>query len=197
MKLFFVALFSMLAIRVQAQHFNTLKQVYNGYEIKPNEAVIYGNFVARVSEARSPNTHVIKLQNQKTGEILSLMINLRPKKLTEKTFVCIIPPGTYTILYYWWPERQRSGNKIYQESIYKGINSMDILEKKVLDGQIKVEDLQQFSFTISPETINYVGTWYFDTSLVSFTDDKEKMDISIKNKYKKLDLTKALTVIPD
>jgi hypothetical protein len=196
-KVTLIFFFSVLSIVVKSQQSGVLKKVYNGHTMRPNEAIVYGTFIPRLGMVHSLNFHEVRFQNVNTGEVLTLRIKPKSRKSQDEKFVLIIPPGTYTILNYMWPEKRWYGNMIYTEPVFKGINSLDNLEKKVLDGQIPIENLQQFSFTVSPKTVSYVGTWNFSSSLVSFTDDKENMDNSIKTKYKKLDLTKALTVIPD
>ncbi len=196
-KIALICFFSILTIGVKSQQTGVLKKVYNGHTMRPDEAIVYGTFIPRLGMAHSLNFHEVRFQNVNTGEILKLKIKPKSRKSQDEKFVLIIPPGTYTILNYVWPEKRWYGNMIYTEPIFKGINSLDNLEEKILNGQIKAQDLQQFSFTISPQTVNYIGTWRFNTSLVSFTDDKGNMDDSIKNKYKKLDLSKALIVLPD
>jgi len=42
-----------------------------------------------------------------------------------------------------------------------------------------------------------LGTWHFDTGLVSFSDDKESFDKEIMKNFINLDFEKAVTNLPN
>jgi hypothetical protein len=85
---------------------------------------------------------------------------------------------------------------MFTEPIFKNIDATDNFENKISSGQIKNENLERFTLSISENSLNYIGTWHFDNGLVSFSNDKTEFDILLKNKYKKLDFSTALTLIP-
>ena len=61
---------------------------------------------------------------------------------------------------------------------------------------INQNKLEQFTFEITKNSLNYLGTWHFNKGLVSFTDDKIQFDKLLESHYKKLDFLKAITTIP-
>lgn len=62
--------------------------------------------------------------------------------------------------------------------------------------QIQQGDLEQFSFELSDNSIHYLGTWHFDKELVSFTDNKEKLDKVIQIEYSNINWSQAKVEIP-
>lgn len=86
---------------------------------------------------------------------------------------------------------------MFTEPIFKGIDATDNFESKINSGQIKTEDLEQFTFTVTRNSLNYLGTWHFDKGLVSFTDDKAEFDKVVKHKYTKLNFSTANLVLPN
>lgn len=87
---------------------------------------------------------------------------------------------------------------MFTEPIFKGVDtSTKDFKKKWENGKIKESDLEQYEFTIEKDTINYLGTWHFDTGLVSFSDDKESFDKEIMENFINLDFEKAVTNLPN
>ena len=83
------------------------------------------------------------------------------------------------------------------EPVYKGIDATDSLREKIDSNRISQRDLKRFVFAIESNTLNYVGTWHFDTGMVYFTNDRTQLDEKLKKKYKRLDFNKAEAVIPE
>lgn len=86
---------------------------------------------------------------------------------------------------------------MFTEPIFQGIDASDDFENRIKSGEIDVDYLKEFTFTIIENSINYLGTWHFDTGLVSFTDDKEILDNLLRGRYKNLDFSKALLILPN
>lgn len=185
-----------LTMFAKGQNFTALNEVSSGETIKNGKAIIYGNFIQRLGFSSGGFPQDIRLINLDTKEVLTFRVKPTYKSSKENTFVYHIRPGNYAILNYWWTQSTWYGCKMFTEPIFKNIDATDNFEKKVGSGQINKDNLEQFTFSISENTLNYIGTWHFDKGLVSFTNDKTEFDILIKSKYKKLDFSNAITVIP-
>ena len=135
--------------------------------------------------------------NVETKEVFSFRVKPTFKSAKENDFIYFLAPGKYIILNYWWTQSKWYGGTMFTETIYKDIDATVKLEKKIKSGELQEEDFVQFSFTISENTINYLGTWHFDKGLVSFTDEKTKLDNKISDKFKKNDFSTGKTVIPN
>jgi hypothetical protein len=105
-----------------------------------------------------------------------------------------IPSGTYEILNYHWVRSTWYGNKIFNEPIFKDVNTTEDFNTKIATGQIKEKDLIRFQFTIATDSVNYLGTWHFNTGLVSFTDDNGHAK-NFTDGFK-INFTTANTVLP-
>ncbi|WP_439881007.1 hypothetical protein ACSX1A_17900 [Pontibacter sp. MBLB2868] len=181
--------------------------VANGQNIKPLEAVskqnhdnkqqaiIYGNFVQRLGFSSGGFAQDIRLINVETNEVFSLRVKPTFKSAKENSFCFYIKPGTYKILNYWWTESKWYGGKMFTEYIFKGIES-SIASDKLKKGQIRQNDLEQFSFEISDSSVYYLGTWHFDKELVSFSHEKEGLDKIIQAKYPEINWEQAKVEIP-
>jgi hypothetical protein len=185
--------FTMLS---KGQGFTTLKEVYGGDTILTEQAIIYGNFIQRLGFSSGGFPQDIRLINIDTKEVLAFRVKPTMKSAKENTFFYFIKPGKYAILNYWWTQSKWYGGKIFTEPIFKGIDSTVDFERKVISDQINQNELVQFTFTITGNSLNYLGTWNFDKGLVSFADDKTQFDNMVKTKFKKLDFSTATTVLP-
>lgn len=185
-----------LAIGTYGQRQKKLGQVRHRDTIPEGKAIIYGNFIQRLEFSSGGFPQYIRLINVDTKEVSVFRVKKTFKSARENTFIRSIKPGNYAILTYQWTQSKWYGSITYLEPIFKGINSTDNLERKIKSGQIRLDQLQPFAFTITENSLNYLGTWNFDSGLVSFTDDKTKLDDRIHKKYKKLDLSVAKVVLP-
>jgi len=118
------------------------------------------------------------------------------KSAKENTFVYFIKPGNYAILNYWWTQSKWYGGKMFTEPIFKEIDATNNSKQKSNSGQLNTNNLEQFTFTVTENSLNYLGTWHFDKEEVSFTDDKTQFDSLMKSKYKKLDFSIGKLVLP-
>ena len=180
-----------------AQNFKTLSELDNNETVPTGQAVIYGNFIQRLGFSSGGFPQDIRLINIETKELFTFRVKPTFKSAKENTFCYILKAGTYAIVNYWWTQSKWYGGKIFTEPIFKDIDATNNLEDKIKSGKIKETDLVQFTFTITENSLNYLGTWHFDKGLVTFTDDKQIFDTKIREKYKKLDLTTAKTVLPN
>ncbi len=85
---------------------------------------------------------------------------------------------------------------MFSEPIFQNVDASDDFETRIKSSAIDTNKLRKFTFTILKNSVNYVGTWHFDTGLVSFTDDKETLDDTLKKRYKNLDFSTAQLLLP-
>ena len=196
MKYICTLIFIILSFFAVGQSYPTLVEVSSADTIPARQAIIYGNFIQRLGFSSGGFPQDIRLINIGTGEIVSFRVKPSFKSAKENTFMYVINPGKYAILNYWWTQSKWYGGEIFTEPIFKDIDATKDLAQKINSGQIKAENLKQFTFTITEHTLNYTGTWHFDKGLVTFTDDKTVFDLSVKSKYKKLDFSSATVTIP-
>ena len=179
------------------QDLKALQEVGRGDTIPTDQAIIYGNFIQRLGFSSGGFPQDIRLINIDTEEVLAYRVKPTFKSAKENTFIYFIKPGNYAVLNYWWTKSKWFGGTIITEPIYKGIDSTNDLEQKINSGKLKADELQQFTFTITKNSLNYLGTWHFDQGIVSFTDDKTQFENVVKNKYTRLDFSTARLILPN
>lgn len=185
-----------LTMLVNAQNFITLNEINRNDSIPTEEAIIYGNFIQRLGFSSGGFPQDIRLINLETNELLTFRVKPTFKSAKENTFIYFIKPGKYAILNYWWTKSTFYGGKIFTEPIYKGIDTTDNFEQKIKSGLINQNDLERYTFEISKNSLNYLGSWNFNKALVNFSDDKIQFDNLLKTKFKNLDFSAATTTIP-
>jgi hypothetical protein len=179
------------------QKSNSLRPFYISETIPADSAVFYGNFIQRLGFSSGGFSQDITLYNFDTKEVFTFKVKPTFRSAKENAFFYVVKPGTYFIIYYSWIQSKWFGPVNFREPIFKGIDSGDDFKSKLISGEIKKSDLLQYSFTVTPNSLNYLGTWHFDTGMVSFSSDKSKLDSAFKDKYKKLDFSKALIILPN
>lgn len=189
--------FVFLSTIVFGQKLSKLYEISNDAIIPEGEAIIYGNFIQRLGFSSGGFPQDIRLINVDTKEICAFRVKPTFKSAKENTFIFHIKPGKYAILNYWWTQSKWYGGKMFTEPIYKHIDATNEFNKKLRSGQIKEDDLVHFTFTITENSLNYLGTWHFDKGLVSFSNNKSELDNKIANKYKKLNFSTANLVLPE
>jgi hypothetical protein len=197
MKYFAVTIFVLIVSLVKGQSFTVLEEFGGGDRIFNGQAVIYGNFIQRLGFSSGGFPQDIRLLNIDTKEILTFRVKPTFKSAKENTFCYVIVPGTYAILNYWWTESKWYGGKMFTEPIYKGVDATGNFFEKLSAGQIKQDELVQFTFTVTDKSLNYLGTWHFDKGIVSFTDDKVQFDSKISAKFQRLNFSVSKTVLPN
>ena len=186
-----------LTIFAKGQNFKTLGEVGSRDTIPTGHAIIYGNFIQRLGFSSGGFPQDIRIINLDTKEVLTFRVKPSLKSAKENTFIYFIKPGNYAIQNYWWTQSKWYGGMMFTEPIFKGIDATDNFEKKIKSGQINQKELVQFTFAITKHSLNYLGTWHFDKEIVSFSDEKMQFDNLVKSKFKKLDFSAAITVLPN
>jgi hypothetical protein len=178
-----------------AQKITTLDELGSRDTIPKGKAVFYGQFSLKRLGCSMGFPNYVRLINLDTKEVL--VFRVKTKSNIKNHHCYVIKAGNYAILTYWSTQSKWYGRPIPTEPDFKGIDATDNLEKKIKSGQIKQEDLMPFTFSLTENSLNYVGTWHFDKELVKFSDDKLVFDNQIKDKYKKLDFSVAKTILPN
>ena len=185
-----------MTMSIAGQKIYTLREQSVFGNIPSGKAVIYGNFIQRLGFSSGGFPQEIRILNIESNELFTFNVKPTFKSTKENLFCYTLNPGIYIIYIYFWTKSTVYGGKMYYEPIYKGVDSNDNLEEKVKTGFIKKEDLVHFTFTISENSLNYMGTWHFDTGIVYFSEDKETADSKFTRKYKKIDFTKSIVTLP-
>lgn len=188
--------FVMSVVILSAQQTYSLIEFTYRDTIPMNKALIYGNFIQRLGFSSGGFAQDIKLLRHETNDILVMRVKNAYKSEKENTLFYRIRPGTYSIISYKWARSEPFGVTMYTEPIYKGISSNG-LEKKIESGEVSLESLSRFTFTVTAGQLFYLGTWHFDNEMVSFSDDKAVLDIILKKKFKNVDFIKAKSQLPN
>lgn len=94
------------------------------------------------------------------------------------------------------PKANGMAAKIFTEPIYKGIASTNDLDEKIKLGQVSRDELKHFTFSVTENSLTYLGTWHFDKEVVFFTNEKLETDTPLSNRFKKLSFSQAITELP-
>ena len=186
-----------LVVFVKAQNVKKLDKVNTMDTIPTKGAIFYGNFIQRLGFSSGGFPQEIRLINLDTEEIFAFRVKPTFKSSKENIFIYFIKPGKYAILNYYWTKSKWYGGTMFTEPIFKNIDATDGFEQKIKAGEIKIDELKQFTFTITENSLNYLGNWNFEKGLVSFVNNKTAFDNLLKNKYKKLDFSKATIELPN
>lgn len=187
-----------------------LKQDFNRVEesdsLRENYAIVYGKFkskkqfIARDAENYTSDrfAHFIGLNLEKDGKRFSMKMEVKPINADidgEHTFCYFFPKGKYYITAYTLAEEI--------ESTWVPI----ILLNQPTSVYLSTSGSNYYSFEVDDNTINYVGTWDFTRNYngtlnfpkneINFLDDKEKLDLEMVEKFKKLNFDKAKIRIPN
>lgn len=188
--------FVFFSIIINGQNASTLNEIYRDDIVPAEGAIIYGNFIQRLGFSSGGFPQDIKLINLETNEIFIFRVKPTFKSAKENTFIYFIKPGKYAIHEYLWTKSTWYGGKFFTEPIFKNFDTTTYFEQKTKSEPINQNKLEQFTFEITKNSLNYLGTWHFNKGLVSFTDDKIQFDKLLESHYKKLDFLKAITTIP-
>ncbi len=184
-------------LSVNGQELIKLEKVESKGSFIENQAIIYGKFIQRLGFSSGGFPQDIRIQNLETKEFYKFRVKPTYKSRKENPFIFHIPPGNYRILVYWWTKSQWYGGKMFTEPIYKGIDaSKNGFKKKWESGKIQEKDLDYYEFTVEKNAINYLGTWHFDTGLVSFSNNKIQFDKEVKSEYENINFDNAEISLP-
>jgi hypothetical protein len=181
----------------KAQNPKSLRELSSNDTTPPGKSVFYGNFIQRLGFTSGGFPQDIRIANVDTKEVFAFRVKPTFKSAKENIFCFVVEPGRYVILNYYWTESKWYGGKMFVEPIFKGVDATANLDEKVKSGQIDPNQVSRFGFKLEANSLNYLGTWHFDTGLVSFTNDKAQLDSQLKDKYQKVDLSKASIILPD
>lgn len=84
----------------------------------------------------------------------SMQVKRTYSSAKESKFCFYIPYGRYALYQYEWGTE----DSLYYEQIMKRLPDV------------------RYSFLVEKSSVNYLGTWHFDTRKAFFTNDKEKQD---------------------
>lgn len=197
MKSLFLVVLLFCAVFAEAQNPKSLRELGSNGSVPLGKCVFYGNFIQRLGFTSGGFPQDIRIANVDTKEVFAFRVKPTFKSAKENSFCFVVDPGRYVIFNYYWTQSKWYGGKMVAEPIFKGIDATDNLEEKVKSGQIDSNKVVRFGFYLEANTLNYLGTWHFDTGLVSFSDDKNRLDSQLKDKYKIIDLSTAKVVLPD
>lgn len=197
MKILTTLLFICISVFTSSQNLITLDEPKSDESVPAGKAIFYGNFIQRLGFKSGGYPQDIRIVNIDTHTTYTFRVKSTFKTAKENAFCYVLEPGTYAIVNYWWTKSTWYGGKSYVEPILKGIEVNEKLKERVDKGELKEEDFEMFSFTVSPNTLHYLGTWDFSKSPVSFTDDKTSLDDTMKSRYKGLDFANAKTSLPE
>lgn len=196
MKYFAITLLIFLALSVNGQKLKWLNKLSYNSTIEPGKAIMYGNFIQRLGFSSGGFAQELQIINLDTEELYSFTVKPALKSAKENTFIYFIKPGNYAILNYLWTQSKWYGGKIFTEPIYKGIASTADLDEKIKSGQISKDELKQFTFSVTENSLTYLGTWHFDKEIVKFKDKKLDLDTPLSKRFKKLNFSQAIIELP-
>lgn len=185
-----------LSINIYSQKVIPLDPVNEGESVLSGKSIIYGTFIQRLGFSSGGFPQDIRIVNKETNEIFAFRVKQAYKSAKENSFCFHIIPGNYYIMNYWWTQSKWYGGQMHYEQIFKGVDSSN---KPSTDSELEkaiYNSMNRFEFTISNNTINYLGTWHFDTGIVSFTNDKARLDSTVMKEFTKIDFESAQLTIP-
>lgn len=197
MKVSIIAILFCFSVFANGQGLIRLDEPKANETVPAGKAIFYGNFIQRLGFKSGGYPQDIRIVNIDTHATYTFRVKSTFKAAKENIFCYIIEPGTYAILNYWWTKSTWYGGKSYIEPIIKGIVTDEKLEERVKKGELKEEDFELYTFSVTPNSLNYLGTWDFGKSPVSFADEKSASDEKLQGRFKNLDFPNANTVLPE
>lgn len=180
------------------QEVNVLEKVPKGAKIEQGQTIIYGNFIQRLGFSSGGFPQDIILRNIETKEYFKFRVKPTYKSGKDNSFCFYIKPGTYQIISYVWTQSKWYGGMMYGEPIFKGIDANEYIEKNVTISPDLYENASlRYAFTLGENSLCYLGTWNFDSGLVSFTNDISNFNIEMELVYKRLDFSNSAPEIPE
>jgi len=197
MKRFLTAIFILLATSAYAQKITHLEYVGTGDVLKPNEAIIYGSFIQRLTFWQTGYQQDIRIRNVATNELFAFEVKPSLRSRKENSFCFYIKPGTYEVINYYYSKAKWYGVQNNVRPVFKNIDYEVNLKNKIDSGIVKFEDLKRLVFKVDNNTITYIGQWHFEAGPVWFTDDKSYLDKKLQTDFFGIEFKAAGTVLPD
>jgi hypothetical protein len=180
------------------QHIPSLDKVPKGAKLSNDQSIIYGDFIQRLGFSSGGYPQYIIIKNIESNMYYKFNVKTTYKSRKDNTFCYYINPGSYLIYSYHWTQSTGLGGTFYKEPIFKGIDATKYNEyEEIVPYSLVESDSVRYKFEIKESSIHYLGTWKFDSGLVSFVDEKEKFDPEIETMYKKLNFNSAFNSIPE
>lgn len=190
LKYIIYGLFFIQTLFANGQKLIPLREVTTFETANENESIIYGNFIQRLGFSSGGFPQHIRLLNLDTNEMMTFIVKPTFSTKKEIPFHFFIKPGKYAIVNYWWTESKWYGGKTTTENIFKNFDSTKSLSNEMTN------ELEHYTFIIEKNTVNYLGTWNFRSGFVSFSNDKNELDVLLKKKLKKIDFTTSIINLP-
>lgn len=183
---------------ISGQKIESLNKADSPKELNDSTSIIYGLFIQRLGFTSGGFPQEIRLQNIITDKIYTFNVKGTMKSGKENPFCYYLKPGMYKLFSYFWTKSKWYGGEMHEERIFKNIDtSTKDYIKRVKNGSIDPDKLEPYYLEIRPNSVYYIGTWHFNTVLVSFSDDKTNLDEQLKKKYSKVDFDQATTKLPE
>lgn len=200
MKYLFILSFLIIGVttNVSAQKIESLKKADSSKELNDSTSIIYGLFIQRLGFTSGGFPQEIRFHDVVTDKMYTFNVKGTMKSGKENPFCYYIKPGMYKVFSYFWTKSKWYGGEMHEERIFKNIDtSTKDYTKGVKNGTINPDKLEPYYIEIRPNSIYYVGTWHFDTGLVSFTDNKTDLDDKLKKKYSEMNFDEAIIKLPE
>jgi hypothetical protein len=191
MKTICLIIFIIISNFIFSQNYILTYNIETTQTIPSGQAIIYGNFIQRLGFSSGGFPQDIRIINNETKEIFSLRLKKTFKSSKQNIFCMALKPGNYTIINYWWTKSTWYGGIMHTENIYKDFNGIKNTNKEMDNNKN-----ERFNFTITPNSLNYVGTWNFDSESIKFINDKEITDITVFKKFKNLKIQNSISNLP-
>ncbi len=179
----------------KSQSIQRLEEVLPEDTLREGQGIIYGKFLQRIGFSGLGFPQDIQIECLETRKKFSFRVKDAFKIKKSRAFLYHVPVGNYKILNYCWTQSKLLGSVVYTEPIYKGCNAFEIY-KSSKAGDFFKKQLQHFTFFVSGGTLNYLGTWRFDQSIVSFEEDREGLENRLSGRYRRLNFIAARVALP-
>lgn len=198
----FLSILSLLIVgvttNISGQKIESLKKADSSKVLNDSTSIIYGLFIQRLGFTSGGFPQEIRLHNIVTDKIYTFNVKGTFKSGKENPFCYYIKPGMYKVFSYFWTKSKWYGGEMHEERIFKNVDtSTKDYTKGVKNGSINPDKLESYYLEIRPNLVYYLGTWHFNTGLISFSDDKINLDEQLKKKNSKINFDDAVTKLPE
>jgi hypothetical protein len=152
--------------------------------LSSGEGIIYGSFFDKIGYNTYGFPQGITILNHETNKKFNFIARAPFTTRKESRFIYYIKAGSYSILNYAWTESKVYGGKTRIEEVYN---------LKIDTNSLKTN---RYTFNVEAGKVTYLGAWHFETSSVSYNDDKIQIDSTFQRKYKKINFSEAKTDLP-
>ncbi len=191
-----IVVFFGITLNLNSQEFKSLKKANSSQNLNDSTSIIYGSFVQRLGFTSGGFPQEIRLLNIVTNQVYTFNVKPVMKTSKQNSFCYYLKPGMYKVLSYFWIKSKWYGGEVHEELIYKNVDTFTKeYAKEIKNGNVDIDRLEPYYIEIRPNLVYYVGTWHFNTGMVSFSVDKENLDKELSKK--KIDFNNAITLLPE